>query len=275
MTRELLPGLFIEKPIVQATIGECDSPELAAAVSDAGGLGSLSLHAPPLPVAEARLRALSALTTSPVLIAFTGPWEPESILDACLTRGFRYFHVFWWNASRLIPRIHAAGGFALQQVGTLPQAVEALERGADGLIGQATGAGGPVRSPITLETLVPALRDRIGPDFPLIAGGGLATADDVRATLGLGADAALLGTRFLLSDEAFAPTADKQRQIASSTCDLVLDTRLIGDWPCSPRRRLKTEDDCDTHSLYAGLGIDAMSEILPAREIVEKLSPRP
>ena len=275
MTRELLPGLTLERPIVQAAIGECDSPALAAAVSAAGGLGSLCLHSPPLSVAESRLQSLADRATRPVLIAFTGPWEPERILDACLERGFRYFHVFWWNASRLIPRIHEAGGFALQQVGTLPQAEEALERGADGLLAQATGAGGPVRSPIALEDLVPALRERMGAALPLIAGGGLATAEDVRATLALGADAAMFGTRFLLSEEAFAPADDKQRLVEASSEDLFLDTRLVGDWPCSPRRRLKIDDERDTHSLYAGLGIDAIHEILPAREIVEKLSPKP
>lgn len=274
MTRVLLPGLTLEKPIVQATIGACDSPALAAAVSDAGGLGSLSLHAPPLELATARLDRLHSLTERPVLLAFSGPWEPESILDLCLERGFRYFHVFWWNSSRLIPRIHAAGGLALHQVGTLAQANEATERGADGLIAQSTGAGGPVRSPISLEALVPALRERIGPGFPLVAGGGLATADDVRSTLALGADAALFGTRFLLSEESDAPLTDKQALLRSKTGDLFLDTRLVGDWPCSPRRLLKTPDDRDDPSLYAGLGLDAMTEILPAREIVEKLSPK-
>lgn len=274
MTRELLPGLRLEKPIVQATLGYCDSPKLAATVSDAGGLGSLSLHAPPLDLAEESLTRLAALTPRPILLALTGPWEPESILDLCLERGFRYFHVFWWNAARLVPRIHAAGGFALQQVGTIPQAEEAIERGADGLIAQTTGAGGQVRSPVPLETLVPALRQRVGQNFPLVAGGGLATRQDVEAALALGADAALLGTRFLLSTEARAPLADKRRLLQASPEDLFLDTRLIGDWPCAPRRRLKTRSNRDEPSLYAGLGLGEIHEILPAREIMERLAPK-
>ena len=274
MTRELLPGLTLERPIVQATLGACDSPKLAAAVSDAGGLGSLSLHAPAHDRASERLGALQSLTPLPVLIAFSGPWEPEAILDLCLERGFRYFHVFWWNASRLIPQIHAAGGFAFQQVGTLAQAEEATERGADGLIAQATGAGGPVRSPIPLETLTTAIRERVGTSFPLIAGGGLATRQSVESVLALGADAALLGTRFLLSEESDAPLADKRRLLEVSPEDLFLDTRLVGDWPCAPRRRLRTDDDRDHPSLYAGLGLGEIHEILPAREIVEKLSPK-
>ena len=274
MTRELLPGLRLERPIVQATIGACDSPKLAAAVSGAGGLGSLGLHAPSLELAEHRLCALPALTVRPVLLAFTGPWEPESILDLCLERGHRHFHVFWWNAARLIPRIHAAGGYALQQVGTLAQAGEALERGADGLIAQATGAGGPVRSPVPLDALVPQLREKLGPNFPLVAGGGLATRQGVEAVLALGADAALLGTRFLLSTEARAPLADKRRLIRASPNDLILDTRLVGDWPCSPRRRLKIRSGRDGASLYAGVGLGEINEILPAREIVERLAPK-
>ena len=274
MTRELLPGLTLEKPIVQATLGPCDSPALAAAVSEAGGLGSLSLHAPAPDFTERRLHQLASLTTRPALLAFTGPWEPEAVLDHCLEQGFRHFHVFWWNAARLIPRIHAAGGFALQQVGTLQQAEEALDRGADGLIAQATDGGGPVRSPLALDTLAVVLRQKLGPHRPLIAGGGLATREDVEKTLALGADAALLGTRFLLSTQARAPLADKRRLLKATPEDLFLDTRLVGDWPCSPRRRLKTRSDLDKPSLYAGLGLGKINEILPAKEIVEQLSPK-
>ena len=231
-------GLNLTAPIVQATLGGCDGPRLAGAVSRAGGLGTLTLAAPSPEQLAVRLARLRQATTRPVLLAFTAEWERDLVLERCLEQGFRHFQVFWWNGPRLIRRIHAQGGVALWQVGTLGQAHEALSHGADGLIVQGTDAGGPVRSPFALTELVPELRALVGAELPLIAGGGLATRTDVQRTLALGADAALLGTRFLLSREAGISLGHKRRLLHARSEQLVLDTRLIGQWPCSPRRRL-------------------------------------
>ncbi len=259
-------------PIVQATLGTCDSPALAVAVSEAGGLGTLGFHAPTLQEATERLEKLAALTRKTVLLAFTGPWERDEVLDACIAAGHRHFQVFWWNAPRLVPRIQAAGALAFQQIGTLIQLDDALEREVDGLIAQGTRAGGPVRSPLPLTELIPAVRTQFS--GPLIAGGGLATKSHVSEVLALGADAALLGTRFLLSQEAIAPEEHKKALTQASSNDLLLDTRLIGDWPCAPRRRLPLPgSDHGTSSLEAGLGLDSIHDIRPAAELVRLLNP--
>jgi nitronate monooxygenase len=96
----------------------------------------------------------------------------------------------------------------------------------------------------------------------------------VAAVLDAGASAALLGTRFLLSDEANARPYYKARLLRARTDDLLLDTRLIGDWPCAPRRRLVTALDEDVPALFAGQGVSRMREMLPAAEIVRLLTPR-
>jgi NAD(P)H-dependent flavin oxidoreductase YrpB (nitropropane dioxygenase family) len=260
-------------PIVQATLGACDTPALAAAVSNAGGLGTLCLHAPTVAETRQRLKELDRLTKKPVLLAFTGQWEREEVLDACLELGHRHFHVFWWNAARLTRRIQAAGALAYQQIGTLPQLEEALGRGVNGLVLQGTRAGGPVRSPMQLCDLVPTARARFS--GPILAGGGLATRTDAHDVLTLGADAAFFGTRFLLSPEAAAPQEHKERLARASASDLFLDTRLIGDWPCAPRRRLPLPTNGHgTTSLEAGLGLDAITDIRPAAELVKMLNPR-
>ncbi|MGC4047204.1 MAG: nitronate monooxygenase [Armatimonas sp.] len=260
-------------PVVQATLGSCDSPALAAAVSEAGALGTLSFHALAPDEAVERLSKLASLTQKTVLIAFTGPWEQEEVLDACIEAGHRYFQVFWWNAPRLVPRIRAVGAFAIQQVGTLSQLNDALERDVDGIVAQGTRAGGPVRSPLSLGELISAVRTQFSGS--LIAGGGLATREDVHEVLALGADAALLGTRFLLSEEAIAPQEHKSALVAAHSMDLLLDTRLIGDWPCAPRRRLPLPGyDHGTSSLEAGLGLDQINDVLPAAELVRLLNPR-
>ncbi|MBB6049013.1 nitronate monooxygenase [Armatimonas rosea] len=259
-------------PIVQAPLGVCDGPRLAAAVSRAGGLGTLTFCAPSVEVTRVRLARLRTLTHRPVLLAFTAEWEKEQVLELCLEQGFRHFQVFWWNGPRLIRRIHAGGGVALWQVGTDGQVEEALHHGADGLVLQGTEAGGQVRSPHTLDDFIPRVRTSVGPAFPLVAGGGLATRSDVQAALARGADAALLGTRFLLTEEALAPRVHKYRLLRAQSHQLELDTRLVGQWPCSPRRRLPTATLPDTPSLYAGEGLSRMHELPTAAAVVRRLS---
>ena len=265
-------GLPLSAPLVQAPLGECDGSRLAGAVSRAGGLGTLTLAAPSLEATQARLMRLRRYTSRPVLLALTAEWENERVLDLCLAQGFQHFHIFWWNGPRQLRRIHAAGGRALWQAGTLGQVQEALDHGADGLILQGTQAGGQVRSPYPLDELVPLVRALVGPDFPLIAGGGLATRDEVKQTLALGATAALLGTRFLLTREANAPLAHKYRLRRAQTAQLVLDTRLVGQWPCSPRRRLATATLPDSPSLYAGEGLSRIHDLPTAAQVVRRLS---
>jgi nitronate monooxygenase len=269
--RKLL-DLNLTAPIVQATLGGCDGPRLAAAVSRAGGLGTLTLFAPSSEQLAVRLARLRQATTRPVLLAFTAEWERDSVLDYCLEKGFRHFQVFWWNGPRLIRRIHAQGGMALWQVGTRGQAEEALAHGADGLVVQGTEAGGPVRSPFLLAELIPELRALVGEDLPLIAGGGLATRTDVGHILALGADAALLGTRFLLSREAGSSLRHKRRLLYAQSTQLVLDTRLVGQWPCAPRRRLELATEPDVVGLYAGKGLSRMQDLPSAAQLVRQLS---
>ena len=264
--------LPLSTPIVQAPLGVCDGPWLAGAVSRAGGLGTLTLSAPSLEATRVRLVRLRGYTTRPVLMALTAEWEKERVLELCLEHGFRHFQVFWWNGMRQVRRIHAGGGLSLWQVGTLDQVDEALSQGADALILQSTQAGGPVRSPHTLEELVPQVRALVGADFPVIAGGGLATKEDISRTLELGASAAFLGTRFLLTREASAPLAHKHRLLQAQTQQLTLDTRLVGQWPCSPRRRLGTATLPDVPSLYAGEGLSRIHGLPSAAEVVRRLS---
>jgi nitronate monooxygenase len=266
-------GLSLPAPVVQAALAGCDGPRLAAAVSRAGGLGTLTLCAPTLGATRVRLARLRRLTMRPVLLAFTGEWEKPEVLNLCVAAGHRHFQVFWWNGPRLVRRIQDSGGVALWQVGNQGQIDEALAHGADGLIVQGTQAGGPVRSPRTLDELVPGLRAQVGAGFPLIAGGGLATCEDVKRVLALGADAALLGTRFLLSQESQAPRAHKLRLLRAANEQLFLDTQLVGQWPCSPRRRLLTHSLPDEPSLYGGEGLSRIHDLPSAAQIVHRLAP--
>lgn len=267
-----LPDLPPMLPVIQASLGCCDGPRLAASVSRAFGLGTLSVHNTDPGVLRRQLQRVRGITPRPVLLAFTAQWDRDAVLDTAVAAGFLHFQAFWWNAPRLVPRIRRAGGTAFCQVGTLSEAREAVELGASVLVAQGTGAGGQVRSPRPALKLVRELRDEFGPDIPIIAGGGFADASDVRSSLAAGANAALFGTRFLLSEESNAPTRDKIRLLKAGEGDLRLDARLMGDWPCSPRRRLLTRSDEDRPSLYAGLGVGRINSLMSAADIVRALA---
>ena len=267
----LCDGEALAVPVVQAPLGPCDGPRLAAEVSRAGGLGCLSLFDQSPAAARRLLQRVRSRTPRPVLVAFTNQWEPESVLDACVAEGGRLFQVFWWNAPRLAPRIRARGGLVFRQVGTVEEAAEAAEQGADVLVAQGTEAGGQVRGPMPLADLVPAIQAIT--DLPIVAGGGLADRADVARVLALGARAAMLGTRFVASDESRAAPRYKARLVRARSDDLYLDRRLIGSWPCAPHRRLSAARGDDDATLYAGCGIGRIREIYPAAALVRALAP--
>jgi nitronate monooxygenase len=270
----LCEGITLRVPVVQAALGACDGPLLAAEVSRAGALGCLTVHQTNPEALRRRLARVRRRTTRPVLLAFTAPFESDAVLDTALEMGFPHVQVFWWNGPRISARVHAAGGVVFWQVNTTEQAADALQCGADVLIAQGTEAGGQVRGPHPLPELIASLRALAHETpFPLVAGGGLADRRDVEQVLSWGASAAMLGTRFLMSHEAQSPPSFKARLARADANDLWLDPRVLGDWPCAPRRRLRREHDLDTPALYAGLGVGKMRRILPAADIVRSLVP--
>lgn len=264
-------GIPLRVPIVQAVLGDCAGIRLLRSVDRAGALPTLSVAGWRPAQARRWFRRLEAEVGNRAIIAFTGDWEREEVLDEAFDAGFRVFQTFWWNSERLVPRIQKRGGRAVVQVGSMAQASEAIGRGASALLLQGTEAGGPVRSSVPLEDFLREVRADFGPDPILLVAGGLSTRDDVEWVIGSGADAAVLGTRFLLSEESRANDRDKARLCTAGADRLILDTRLVGPWPCSPRRRLQTHGDEDRPGLFAGMGLGTLHRVEPVSEIVRKL----
>lgn len=273
-TWQLSDKLSLRAPIIQAPLGICDGPRLAAAVSRAGALGCLTVHNTTEPILSRQLATMRSRTPSPILLAFTAQWQRDSLLNLCINKGFHHFQVFWWNGPRLSRQIQEAGGLVFWQVGSPDQAREAIDVGADILIVQGTEAGGQVRSPYPLAELYERVRTITPENIPIVAGGGLGDVNDVNRVLSWGASAAMMGTRFLLSEEAQADSRCKERLLRSTSADLLLDPRMVGDWPCAPRRRLVTAQDEDHSCWFSGLGISRIHKILPAAEIVRLLTPK-
>jgi len=191
----LLQRLGVELPVVQAGMGGgVAGSELAAAVAEAGGLGTLGTMPPARLRAE--LAAARELTGQPlavnVLLPFARPEHWEAAREADLVVSF-------WGA----PRRRTAGLWA-HQCGSVQEALAAHAAGADGVIAQGVEAGGHVRGRTEALELLERVRSALPAGFPVWLAGGIADAQDVREALTAGADAAVLGTRFLLSEESAA-----------------------------------------------------------------------
>lgn len=208
-------------PVVQAGMGGVARHELAAAVSEAGGLGTIGGVRAPI---AAEIAAARRLTGGPIavnlLLPFVRPGDAEAAAaaDAVIT--------FWGTPRRL------AANTWIHQCGSVEEAKAAAAAGADGVIAQGVEAGGHVRGSTSMLDLLE--RVRIAVKIPVLAAGGIIDAEGVRAALDAGAVAAVAGTRFLLSDESHAHPDYKQHCLEASETIL---TELFGlGWPDAPHR---------------------------------------
>jgi nitronate monooxygenase len=117
--------LGIQLPVIQAPVGNISTPELAAAVSNAGGLGMIGVSGMPLDRVGARLRATAELTSRPfganVILAISPPEAVDAVLDA----GVKILSLFWGEPAPFVDRAHQAGALVLSTVGTAREAREA------------------------------------------------------------------------------------------------------------------------------------------------------
>jgi len=220
----LLERLGVELPVVQAGMGGgLSRHELAAAVSEAGGLGTIAVNG-----AEAirrELAAARALTGRPVAVNVLLPFARRDWFEAAAEADVVV--TFWGEPRR------RTGGAWLHQCGSVTEARRAQAAGADGVIVQGVEAGGHVRGTTPALQLLEEVRTALPADYPLLLAGGIAGRDDMRAALEAGADAAVAGTRFLLSEESRAHALYKERLLAADTTIL---TELFGaGWPAPHR----------------------------------------
>jgi len=136
--------LDLTAPVVQAPVGSATTPELAAAVSNAGGLGMLALTwTPPGSVRES-IRATRALTDRPFGVNLVLEWAQHERVQACAEESVAAVSTFWGDPRPYVDRIHAAGALHLHTVGSAEEARRAVQAGVDVIVAQGWEAGGRV-----------------------------------------------------------------------------------------------------------------------------------
>ncbi len=292
-------------PIQLAGMGAASTPELAAAVSNAGGLGMLAAAVDNL---SADIDAmLLAAPARPFGVNFLMPFFDRAQLDAIAPR-VPLVEWYWSQPDPVLVGVaHDAGALAAWQVGSAAEAVAAAEAGCDFVVAQGIEAGGHVRGTIGLLPLLDAVLDAV--DIPVVAAGGIGTARGVAAVLAAGASAARIGTRFVAAAESGAHPGYKQALIDADAADTVVTQTYCVWWPDSPHRTLRSAVDAaqalddefagdvggdgdpfqvprfavrppnratrgriDAMALYAGQSVGAVRAITPAADILRELA---
>lgn len=239
MRTPLCQRLGIEVPIIQAPMGGAVGPALAAAVSNAGGLGMLVPWRADLDTVRRTIRETRQLTRRPFGVNLNLEFPQEERLAVCLEEGVPVISFFWRDPSPLVPRAKAGGATVLHSIGSVAEARQAVEGGVDVVVAQGWEAGGHVRGTVATLPLVPAVVDAVAPT-PVIAAGGIADGRGLAAVLALGAGAAWIGTRFLASAEAAIHPHYRHRVLQASAADTVyLENLFDGGWQNAPHRVLR------------------------------------
>jgi nitronate monooxygenase len=235
MTTPVCDLLGIDQPIILAAM--VDVPPLAAAVSNAGALGMLTLTWSN--DVAAVVRETAGLTTRPFCGNLVLTEDRHRRLEAALEAGLRIVSFFMGDPSGYIGQVHDAGGIVLHTVGTAEEARRAAGAGVDVIVAQGWEAGGHVWGTIATLPLVPTVVDAVAP-VPVIAAGGIGDARGVAAVLALGAQAAWVDTRFLLAEEMPIHPDYRAALIAATETDPQRYPNLYSvGWPDSPHRALR------------------------------------
>jgi NAD(P)H-dependent flavin oxidoreductase YrpB (nitropropane dioxygenase family) len=220
----ILDRIGIATPVIQAGMGGgLSRHELAAAVSEAGGLGTIAVNG--AAAIERELTAARRLTARPLAVNLLLPFARRDWFEAAA--GADVVVTFWGKPKRRTP------GIWIHQCGSVAEARAAQAAGADAVIVQGVEAGGHVRGKTPALELLERIRVALPAGYPLLLAGGIADRGDVRRALAAGATAAVAGTRFLLSRESRAHPGYRQRLLDAEETIL---TELFGaGWPAPHR----------------------------------------
>lgn len=218
--------LKIQYPIIQGGMAWVATHELAAAVSEAGGLGIIAAGNAPGEVVRDEIRKLKELTDKPfgVNIMLLSPFA-EDIVDIVCDEGVPVVTTGAGNPGKYINRFKENNIIVIPVVPTVALAIRLERLGVDALIVEGTEAGGHIGE-LTTMTLIPQVADAV--NIPIVAAGGIADNRGLTAAIALGADGVQVGTRFVCSTEAKVHPKYKELIVNSKDRDAVVTGRSTG-----------------------------------------------
>ena len=305
MRTRLTEMLGVEHPVMLAGMGGVSYHRLAAAVSEAGGFGTLGASTMSTDQMVEEIRLTRSLTDKPfgVDLLTAMPQDMAAQVQKIIEGGASVFVAGLGVPRDVVDLCHEAGLLVVNMCGKVSHAVRAVEAGCDIVVAQGTEAGGHTGQVATLP-LVPQIVDAVGAQVPVVAAGGIFDGRGLAAALALGADGIWVGTRFIATPEARSVNGYKDalirigedgtvisRAYTGKTCRVVRNgyTTYFEEHPeelqAFPLQFLRSSQDGanhlggspDTEAIDpdrefwpAGQGVGAVHELVPAGELVRR-----
>ncbi len=299
--------LGITHPIVLGGMGGGHTAApLVAAVSNAGGFGTLGVTGLSAAGVQEQIGAIRAATAKPFGVNFLLFLIQEAAFTAALESRPPVVAFAWARPDQdlrpYVQRVHDAGSLAMHMAGEVGEAVRAARAGADVIVAQGTEGGGHVGWMATMA-LVPMVVQAVAP-VPVLAAGGIADGSGLAAALALGADGVLIGTRFLATDESPLHPNFKQAIVRSDGHDTAMteipDIASGTIWPGAMARTLRNRfveqwvgrewalrqqaraawqallaaraaGDADHAALFIGQDAGLIDSVMPAAEVIQRM----
>ena len=226
MQTDITKLLGIEYPIIQGGMAWVAEHHLAAAVSEAGGLGLIGGANAPAEVVRNEIREARKLTSKPfgVNVMLMSP-HAEDIAKVVVEEGIKVVTAGAGSPEKYMKMWKEAGIVVIPVVASVALARRMERTGADAVVAEGTESGGHIGEATTM-TLVPQVVDAV--NIPVIAAGGIADGRGLAASFMLGAKAVQMGTRFVVADESIVNEAYKDRIIAAKDIDSAVTGRSHG-----------------------------------------------
>jgi enoyl-[acyl-carrier protein] reductase II len=305
MRTRLTDLLDIEHPIMLAGMGGVSYHRLVAAVSEAGGIGTLGASTMRDGELAEEISAVKALTKKPfgVDLLTAIPAQVERGIRDVIAGGARIFVAGLGVPREVIDLLHSKNILVGSMCGKVRHAISAVESGCDFVVAQGTEAGGHTGTVATMA-LVPQVVDAVGEKVVVVAAGGLFDGRGLAAALALGADGVWIGTRFIATPEARAVNGYKEALIATGedgtvitrsytgkTCRVVRNSwtnefeanpQNLKPFPAQAVASMQaganhlgypegTEVDVDREFMPAGQGTGAIHDLVPAGVLVQRM----
>ncbi len=271
MRTRICDMLGISVPIIQAGMSIHTAPELVAAVSNAGGLGSLGCWRRSADDIRAHVAHIRATTNRSFALNHVVPALDAEAFAESLALCPTAITFALGDGGDLIDQAHDAGAIVIQQVTTVDQARRAADDGADIIIAQG-GEGGGYGGSVSSLVLWPQVIDAVG-QIPVVAAGGISDGRGLAVALMLGAEGINVGTRFLASIES-SINANYKAAIVEAQSQDAIKVELLNDLRPMPGafgygtvlRSLRTSftDDWQPRREQAARHIDQLREELDA-----------
>ena len=225
----------IEYPVIQGGMAWVAEHHLAAAVSEAGGLGIIGAASAPAEIVRQEIRMARELTDKPVgvNIMLMNPNAPE-VVQVVIEEGVKVVTTGAGNPARFMKDFKEAGVKVMPVVASVAMAKMMERCGADAVVAEGLESGGHIGSRTTLA-LVPQVADAVS--IPVIAAGGIGDGRGIAAAFMLGAEAVQMGTRFVVAEESIVHNNYKEKVLKAKD----IDSEITGSTTGHPIRQIRNQ----------------------------------